>query len=519
MKSRTSTLYGPNSSIGFEKNGHFISGPFVPSGSVLDLQPSNTLLDRFELKRKIADGRGSAVYLAQDLIESIEVALKIINAGPLAEEWMASRLHHEMKVNRMILDFEHVVRVFDIHSTSFEGTSLLFLSMEYAEGGDLRGWLIENQKDIQVRRSIGLEYFLQVCRGLLSIHAAGITHLDIKPENMLFSNGALKISDFGSAIAPWLLKGASQPGKGIFPSELGTPRYMSPEHFMVSEPARLSPRSDIYSLGVILYELIHPQCRPPFEGSPAQLRELHLKASPPPLPDVPEKLDYVVKQCLEKSPDKRYQNMKELLVDLEHGPNKGTIAPTREIEEIWSKARELFSKGNLNETSGLLEEVLYLDPDHSGAGELKDKINKRFIQTGQLYRMITEGFEGTDLDTLTGILEEALAIYPEHPDGVVIQTRLDAKAIQLTDALENGGVAMKKGLWETALHWLRRAIEIDPGKVQLKPTIEALSHIKSIRGDINQALNRNDVNEARRLACLLDAVVEEMIDSVPIFRE
>ena len=112
-----------------------------------------------------------------------------------------------------------------------------------------------------------------------------------------------------------------------------------------------------------------------------------------------------------------------------------------------------------------------------------------------------------------------MAIYPEHPRGVVIQTRLEAKAIQLTDALEHGSIAMKKGLWEEALHWLRRAIEIDPGNVQLKPTIDMLSHILTIRGDINQALNRNDANEARRLACLLDAIIEEMRDAVPVLRE
>lgn len=326
MNSRTLIQYHPNSPPGFEKNGHFLSGPFVSRGSALDLLPSTTLLDRFEVKERIADGRDSTVYLAKDLLESIEVVLKIVDAGPLSEEWITSRLHREIRVSRMILEFEHVIRVFDIHSAPFGGTSFLVLSMEHAEGGDFREWLIENQEDKQVRRNVGLEYFLQVCHGLLHLHAAGITHLDIKPENMLFSNGVLKISDFGSAIAPWLLKEARQPGKGISPSDLGTPRYMSPEHFIASEPARLSPRSDIYSLGVILYELIHPQCRPPFEGSPAQLRELHLKASPPPLPDVTEKLAYVVKHCLEKHPDNRYQNIQEMIVDLENGPTNRTAS-------------------------------------------------------------------------------------------------------------------------------------------------------------------------------------------------
>ena len=115
MNSKTPIQYQPNSPPGFEKNGHFLSGPFVSRGSALDLLPSTTLLDRFEVKERIADGRGSTVYLAEDLLESIEVVLKIVDSGPQSEEWITSRLHREMRVSRMISEFNHVIRVFDIH--------------------------------------------------------------------------------------------------------------------------------------------------------------------------------------------------------------------------------------------------------------------------------------------------------------------------------------------------------------------------------------------------------------------
>ena len=133
--------------------------------------------------------------------------------------------------------------------------------------------------------------------------------------------------------------------------------------------------------------------------------------------------------------------------------------------------------------------------------------------------MITEGLEETDLDTLTGLLEEAVTIYPDHPVGVVPQIRLEARAKQLREALDQAVASMKKGLWEPALEWLKKAQQLDLGNVQIEPTIEVLTHIKGIRVEINQALIQNDVSEAQRLARLVDAVVEEMKSSVPVLRE
>jgi serine/threonine protein kinase len=519
MNSRTPIQYQSNSSPHFEKNGHFLSGPFVSSTSAPELLPSTTLLDRFKVKRHICDGKGSAVYLAEDLLESIEVVLKIVDAGPQSEEWKTARLHREMRVSRTISEFKHVIRVYDIHNLAFGGTELLFLSMEHADGGSLREWLIDNQEDTPLRHSIGLDYFLQVCRGLSFIHEAGITHLDIKPENMLFSNGVLKIADLGSAIGPRLLKETGQPCEGCSLSDRGTPRYLSPEQFTVSDSTNLSATSDIYSLGVVLYELLHPQCRPPFDGTLARLRELHTKMPPPPLPDVPEKLSNVINRCLEKKPDSRYQNMQEMLADLEDGPANSAAGATEGLELIWNKGQESFSRGDLNEASRFLEEVLCLNPGHAPAKELLDEIRARFDQAEQCYTMIMDDIEEGDLDTLTVLLQEAVATYPEHPAGAAAQTRLGARTKQLRDSLELAVAELRNGHWEMALHWLERAIQLGPGNIWLKSTIEVLTFIKAIRDEINQVLLRNNLNEARRLASLMDAVVEELRNSVPALRE
>lgn len=510
--------YKSDSRPDLDKARHFLSGPFVPTSNEVSLPPATMLRDRFEVKRHIGHGRNTVIYLAEDLIEKTEVVLKIVDAGPLSEEWKTSRLHQEIRISRMISEFEHIIRLFDIHTAPFGGTTLLILSMEYADGRSLRDWLDENQGDPQFRRSVGLTYFLQVCHGLSHIHDLGIIHMDVKPENMLFVNGVLKISDLGTAITERRFEKAKQPGEGIHPSDCGTLRYMSPEQF-TSDPANLTSRSDIYSLGIILYELVHPKCRPPFEGSPARLRELHANAPPPPVPDVPENLAHVIERCLDKDPDNRYQSVKEIIMQLEHNDGASKVESSEELEEVWNKAQESFSRGDLNEASTYLEKMLSLDPDHETARELRNKIKERFDQAELSYRMITEDLEGNELDTLTDRLEEAIAIYPEHPSGILPQKRIEKRAKNLREALEKAGTSMNKGLWEQALHWIERATQLDPHNVQLGPTIEVLAHIKSIRSDINQALILNDFDNAMHLARFADAIVDEMKKSIPVLRD
>jgi serine/threonine protein kinase len=500
------------------KTHHFLSGPFPDSGRVPELQSATTLLGRFVIKKHIANGRGTAVYLAEDLLQIVDVALKIVDAGPMSEESNSLHLRHELKVNRMLSEFEHIIKVFDVHSMPLGGTTLFFLSMEYADGGNLREWLIENQDHPELRLSIGLHYFMQACRGCCSLHDAGIFRPDLKPENMGFIKGVLKIYDTGSCISRSIMEEGNQPGADTFVLNRGTPQYMSPEQFS-SDYGTVSPKSDIYSLGVILYELAHPRCHLPFEGSPEVLRELHLNATPPPIPNLPANLGYVISRCLDKNPDRRYESARELLADLGSGSVDGSANFSEKLDEILPRAEEFFYQGDFNTASRLLEEALSIEPGNEAAMELRSQIKERFDQAESCYRTIIDQMEQSDLGSLVRELRNAVSIYRDHPGGILPQTRLAAKVSRFRAALENGAEALKKRLWEQAFHLLNTAYQLDGGNVQIKATIDVLGHIIRLREEVNQALVQDDFSKARRLARLADVVIEEMRQSVPVLSQ
>jgi serine/threonine protein kinase len=501
---------------GRNKRHHFLSGPFPFPEGAPDLQPSTTLLERFVIKKSITNGRGTSIYLAEDLLQSAEVALKIVDAGPLSNDSNTLHLRQEINVNRMIRNFDHIIKIFDIYSASFAGISLLFLSMEYADGGNLREWLFEHQENPELRCGMGLRYFIQACRGISHLHdTAGMIHLDIKPENMLFSNNVLKIADLGSALAPGILKSRKNSRRAVCIQECFTPQYTSPELFSGNRKL-VSPRSDIYSLGVILYELLHPKGHILFKGSAERPQEPNLKAAPPPLRNVSQALNDVVNRCLALKGADHYESVNELVADLENATNNGMAEPSKKPDQNCKKATKLLSQGNLVKAAALIEKLLVADSSNRAALKLRAIINERYAQAESIYLLIEEGIESYDLETLVEHLVEAAAIYPNHPDGFLARKRVEAKVKRFRAAMEKGAEALKKGLWEQALHWLSTAHQLDPGSGHLRELLNALSNITRIREDINQALVQNDFNKARSLASLLDVKILEMGSSVPL---
>ena len=187
------------------------------------------------------------------------------------------------------------------------------MTMEYAAFGNFRKWL-ESQADTpDGRLTLGVELFRQACLGVLSVHKGGYAHLDLKPENILLCSDEdgkpiAKVADLGIArgrrletrhTALTVLRGR------------GTPTYQSPEQFSEEDGAEVGPSSDIYSLGVVLYEILMGE--PPFEGTRAELAEQHCNATPAPLRGRAEKWWPVVERCLKKSPGARFKDVAELL--------------------------------------------------------------------------------------------------------------------------------------------------------------------------------------------------------------
>jgi serine/threonine-protein kinase len=257
------------------------------------------LADRYRLEREIGRGGMATVYLAADLKHGRKVAIKVL-APELSAMLGVERFQQEVAFAAG-LQHPHILTVLD----SGSGDGLTYYVMPFVEGESLRARL---DREGQLPVDQALELASEVARALDYAHRKGIVHRDIKPENILLADGQGMISDFGLARAIRAAGGTQLTQSGM---TLGTPPYMSPEQ-LVGE-RELDGRSDIYSLGCVLYEMLAGQ--PPFSGPPQSLAHQHLNVEPRPVSDlrpaVPPELARALQRALAKAPADRFGNAGE----------------------------------------------------------------------------------------------------------------------------------------------------------------------------------------------------------------
>ena len=500
------------------QNNPFLSESHGHPRDLVRLQPGQNLIDRFNIIRFLGNGSVGSVYLAKDLILSMDVALKVVEVGPLEENNASLKLRNEMNAQNSILDHRHIIRVYDLHFVPWGGTGLLLLSMEYADGGTLKDWLIENLEDLDARRTVGMDYFRQACEGVMAIHDSGSIHLDLKPTNLLFSKDILKVSDFGSARYTKILNQTAHSDWRIPFFEEGTPIYRSPEQVSVPHPDDLDVRADIYALGIILFELLHPKCRPPFLGSNQRLKRLHAEVPAPQLAGPNEDLAPLVARCLEKDPSDRYQSVMELLQDLDEGrftnnsreleaySSEDELA--RRIEETWEKASLWFSKGDFNEAKRLTEEVLFMVPDHQGARYLRKELATRFDQAKHFYEEIERNLNGGPLSNMLELAYEAVNIYPDHPSGRLVQIKLRKMAMRFRQLWENISSCLSKSDFHEALELLEQVLRIEPDDKHAKQLKEQIREKVVFAEQAYEEIERNlDSGEFLQLTGLLHQAI------------
>src|SRR5919107_345236 len=264
-----------------------------------------TVLDnRYAVSGLLGGGGMGEVFLARDQVLDRDVALKVLRNQYAQDEEFVDRFEREAKAAAS-LNYPHIVQVYD-RGTAADGT--YYIAMEHVPGGTLKDRIFESGP---MRTAEAARMATQVADALGVAHARGVVHRDIKPQNVLLTaHGDAKVADFGIARA------ASETTVSDNSLVLGTAKYMSPEQ-ATGDP--VGPASDLYSLGVLLYEMLTGEV--PFEAdSEIDVAMNHVTTPPPPPieknPSVPEALNAVVMKLLEKKPEDRYPGAPELVADL-----------------------------------------------------------------------------------------------------------------------------------------------------------------------------------------------------------
>jgi Tol biopolymer transport system component/tRNA A-37 threonylcarbamoyl transferase component Bud32 len=265
------------------------------------------LADRYLVERELGQGGMATVYLAQDIKHEREVAIKVLRED-LSASLGAGRFLREIKIAAQ-LQHPHILPLLD----SGEADGFLFFVMPYIKGQSLRERLAR-EGELPVHEAVRL--LTEVVDALVEAHAHGVVHRDIKPDNVMLSGRHALVTDFGVAKA--ISEATGRNTVTTLGVAVGTPTYMSPEQ-AAADP-HVDHRSDIYSVGVMAYEMLSG--RPPFTGStPQQVLAAHVTEAPDPVskrrPAIPRAIEAVVMRCLAKRPADRFQTAAELHAALE----------------------------------------------------------------------------------------------------------------------------------------------------------------------------------------------------------
>jgi hypothetical protein len=415
-------------------------------------------LGKYEVLAELGHGAMGVVYRARDPFINRLVALKTITTGVADDPALLERFYREAQ-SAGGLQHPNIVTIYDMG----EAGDLPYIAMELIEG--------ENLEQVIARRAalpmtVKLVYATQACRALDYAHKRGIVHRDIKPGNiMVGKDGTVKVVDFG--IARVLEASRTQTGMLI-----GTFAYMSPEQY---HGEHADERSDIWSFGVLLYELLCYER--PFTGpTPASLMHNICEQNPKPLKhfleDCPAELEIIMSRVLQKSPRERYQSMEDLLLELDPVRNK---LQAQFVAELVEQSRNLLEQGEFAQARELLRQALHVESGNHQARALLERTNaelkrllnrpkaqqhiergRALLEEGKIQEAKTAAESALELDSTFGPAQELQRVVAEELDRARVRA----------EYLEAAKQRLAEGLPDEAESFLAKVLQAEPANKQ-----------------------------------------------------
>jgi serine/threonine protein kinase len=443
------------------------------------------LLGKYEIIAEIGRGAMGAVYKARDPLIDRLVALKTITGGPSAQSNLLDRFYQEAR-SAGALQHPNIVTIYELGHEK----NTPFIAMEYLEGESLDR-IIEQKPVLPL--SVKLGYIVRVCDALAYAHQHNVVHRDVKPANiMVTKEGVVKVVDFG--IARLTDMSMTQPNMMI-----GSRAYMSPQLY---KGERADARSDIWAVGVSLYELL--AFKRPFTGdSEAELMFHIIYEKPEDLmslsPECTEELAAIVTKMLEKKSEDRYQSMEDLLHAIEP---IWKAAQQATVSGLLADCQDLLVAKDLQRAQALLRKALHIDVGNSQAKSMLEKVSVELRRTEILPRLQEhlsrgEGYlKAGQLREAKAEAQAALGLDSKHEPAHKLLAEVEAaagKAQQLEQKLKLTKQRLAEGALTEAAAALGQALELDDANQQakeLKKQIEEERVRREKRKKLGEILHR-----------------------------
>ena len=425
------------------------------------------------------------VYRARDPIINRLVALKTITTGVANDPSLLQRFYREAQ-SAGGLQHPNIVTIYDMG----EAGDLPYIAMELVEGENLEQ-VIALRPNLPI--TLKLVYAMQACRAFDYAHKRGIVHRDIKPGNvMLGKDGTVKVVDFG--IARVLEASRTQTGMLI-----GTFAYMSPEQY---HGEHADERSDIWSFGVLLYELLCYER--PFKGStPASLMHSICQENPSPmkkfLENCPEELEVIIKRVLQKAPNDRFQSMEDLLLELDPVCKRLQV---QFVADLIRESQGLFEQTKFAEARELLRQALQVESGNQQARGLLERANaelKRLQNRPNVQRCIDMGralLGQGKFQEAKSAAESALALdstfAPAQELRIAAQREIEHEQMR-AETLEAARQRLAEGLPEEAEAFLSKVLQSEPANqqaIELQRQVDAEKAERKKRAHLRESLQR-----------------------------